>query len=185
MPVSASGALREVLLMESTTNYPEKVHTQITEGSSSALQRYQHVVLGAGGLSFLIRYELINLVLCSLPGAAGLFLRQIFYPHLIRQVGPGAVFGRSIVLRHPQKITIGSNVVVDDDCVLDARGDSNEGIVIGNRVMLARNIILGCKNGDISLGDEPQGIALWSICKSGISVDYHIRVAIDLLGKKR
>jgi acetyltransferase-like isoleucine patch superfamily enzyme len=37
---------------------------------------------------------------------------------------------------------------------LDARGDSNGGIEIGDNVILARNIILGCKNGNIILGDN-------------------------------
>jgi acetyltransferase-like isoleucine patch superfamily enzyme len=57
-----------------------------------------------------------------------------------------------VVLRHPHKIHIGSNVVVDDNCLLDAKGESNHGIRIGDGVFVGRNTILSCKNGDIELG---------------------------------
>jgi acetyltransferase-like isoleucine patch superfamily enzyme len=57
------------------------------------------------------------------------------------------------VLRHPHKIHIGSNVVVDDNCLLDAKGDANNGIRIGDGVFIGRNTILSCKNGDIELAD--------------------------------
>jgi acetyltransferase-like isoleucine patch superfamily enzyme len=58
-----------------------------------------------------------------------------------------------VVLRHPHKIRVGDNVVVDDHCLLDAKGDSNAGISIGSGVFIGRNTILSCKNGDIVLGD--------------------------------
>jgi acetyltransferase-like isoleucine patch superfamily enzyme len=76
------------------------------------------------------------------------------YPRLMYSVGRGVMFGQNLTLRHPQKITIGDHVVIDEYCVLDARGDANHGIDIGNNVMLARNIILGCKNGNIRLGNN-------------------------------
>ena len=57
------------------------------------------------------------------------------------------------MLRHPHKIRIGDNVVVDDNCLLDAKGDSNQGITIGSGVFIGRNTILSCKNGDIEIED--------------------------------
>src|SRR5688572_11438683 len=48
----------------------------------------------------------------------------------------------------------GNNVVIDDNCCLDAKGTTNRGIVLGDGVFLGRNTILSCKNGDITLGDE-------------------------------
>ena len=63
------------------------------------------------------------------------------------------VFGQNVVLRHPHKIHIGSNVVIDDNCLLDAKGETNRGIRIGDGVFIGRNTILSCKNGDIELGD--------------------------------
>ena len=63
------------------------------------------------------------------------------------------VFGQNVVLRHPHKIRIGDNVVVDDNCLIDAKGDANAGIMIGSGVFVGRNTILSCKNGDIIVGD--------------------------------
>ncbi len=46
-------------------------------------------------------------------------------------------------------------MVLDDSCVLDAKGhDDGKGIWIGNRSFISRNVILGCKNGRITIGDE-------------------------------
>jgi acetyltransferase-like isoleucine patch superfamily enzyme len=56
-------------------------------------------------------------------------------------------------LRHAHKIHIGSNVVLDDNCLVDAKGESNRGIRIGDGVFVGRNTILSCKNGDIELAD--------------------------------
>jgi acetyltransferase-like isoleucine patch superfamily enzyme len=44
-------------------------------------------------------------------------------------------------------------VVVDDNCLLDAKGDTNRGIAIGSGVFIGRNTILSCKNGDIDVED--------------------------------
>ena len=44
-------------------------------------------------------------------------------------------------------------MVVDDNCLLDAKGDANGGIRIGSGVFVGRNTILSCKNGDITLAD--------------------------------
>jgi acetyltransferase-like isoleucine patch superfamily enzyme len=63
------------------------------------------------------------------------------------------VFGQNVLLRHPHKIHIGDDVVVDDHCLLDAKGDTNAGIRIGSGVFVGRNTILSCKNGDIEIAD--------------------------------
>jgi len=45
-------------------------------------------------------------------------------------------------------------VVVDDNCLLDAKGQSNRGIRIGDGVFIGRNTILSCKDGDIDIDDR-------------------------------
>jgi acetyltransferase-like isoleucine patch superfamily enzyme len=75
------------------------------------------------------------------------------YPLLLGSCGPNVIFGQNVVLRHPHKIEIGRNVVIDDNCLLDAKGASNRGIRIGDGVFIGRNTILSCKNGDIDLAD--------------------------------
>ncbi len=69
----------------------------------------------------------------AVPGALGLALRRTCYPWLLGRCGRNVVFGQNVVLRHPHKIRIGDNVVIDDNCLLDAKGDTNEGITIGER----------------------------------------------------
>ena len=88
-----------------------------------------------------------------MPGALGLLLRKVLYPRLLGACGRNVVFGQHVVLRHPHKIRIGDNVVIDDNCLLDAKGDRNSGIAIGSGVFVGRNTILSCKNGDIMLDE--------------------------------
>jgi acetyltransferase-like isoleucine patch superfamily enzyme len=63
------------------------------------------------------------------------------------------VFGRNITLRHPHKISIGDNVTIDDNSVLDAKGEANEGLTLGSNVYVGRNTSLSCKEGSIAIGD--------------------------------
>jgi acetyltransferase-like isoleucine patch superfamily enzyme len=118
------------------------------------LAKYQDLILGEKSLFTLLKYECITGVSGNMPGALGLFLRSKLYPLLLGHCGRNVTFGRGVVLRHPRKIRIGSDVVVDDLCVLDAKGNDNRGISIGNGVFLGRNTILNCKNGDIVLEDN-------------------------------
>ena len=117
-------------------------------------QRYASLVVGQRGLWPLLRYEAITALCASLPGALGLFLRSKLYPRLLGRVGHNVVFGQNVVLRHPHKIRIGDDVVVDDNCCLDAKGSDNRGITIGSGVFIGRNTILSCKNGDIEVDDR-------------------------------
>jgi acetyltransferase-like isoleucine patch superfamily enzyme len=119
----------------------------------SARAKYQALVVGRPGLGALVRHELVTMVAQSMPGAAGLALRKRLYPMLLGACGRNVVFGQHVVLRHPHKIRIGDNVVVDDHCLLDAKGDDNRGIDIGSGVFIGRNTIVSCKNGDVVLGD--------------------------------
>jgi acetyltransferase-like isoleucine patch superfamily enzyme len=83
-----------------------------------------------------------------------LFLRSKLYPLIVGRVGRNVVFGVNVTLRHPHKIRLADNVVIDDYCCLDAKGTDNQGITIGQGVFVGRNTILSCKNGDIVLDEE-------------------------------
>ena len=128
-----------------------KVQEQLFDASRSSRQKYVALVVGQPGLAALLKYELIVTGTQSCPGALGLALRKVFYPVLLGSCGRNVVFGQNVVIRHPHKIHIGSNVVIDDNCLLDAKGESNLGIRIGDGVFIGRNTILSCKNGDIEL----------------------------------
>lgn len=120
---------------------------------SSASAKYSALVVGRSGLGALLKYEFVVGVSQWVPGALGLFLRQKMYRWLLGSVGRNVVFGQNVVLRHPHKIRVGDNVVIDDNCLLDAKGDTNTGITIANGVFIGRNTILSSKNGDIELED--------------------------------
>lgn len=117
--------------------------------SRSSGRKYRDLYYGDLSLLEVLGAELILTLTNSLPGALGLWLRGKLYPTLLGSVGRGVVFGRNITIRHPHKIRIGDNVLIDDNVVLDAKGETNHGILIGDNVYIGRNTIVYCKNGDI------------------------------------
>jgi acetyltransferase-like isoleucine patch superfamily enzyme len=127
---------------------------QLFDPRSSARQKYAALVVGRPGWGALIRHEAVTLCSQTMPGALGLALRKALYPVLLGSCGRHVVFGQNVVIRHPHKIRIGDHVVIDDNCLLDAKGESNGGITIGSGVFVGRNTILSCKNGDIEIADR-------------------------------
>ncbi|MDP8217406.1 MAG: acyltransferase [Candidatus Theseobacter exili] len=132
----------------------EKLQDKLHDETTSAFTKYRQVVSGDTNLWCFLRYELIVFFLGFLPGAFGLFLRKIFYPFLFRSVGRGVVFGRNIILRHPHKVVIGDNVVIDEGCLIDAKGCTGKGIEIGNEVIISRNSSVIGKYGSVRIGDR-------------------------------
>ena len=130
-----------------------RAQDQLFDSRTSARAKYEALVVGRRGWGALVKHELVTLVSQNVPGALGFALRKSLYPALLGACGHGVVFGQNVVLRHPGKIRIGNDVVIDDNCLLDAKGTSNAGITIGSGVFVGRNSILSCKNGDIQLED--------------------------------
>jgi len=139
--------------MTATKSAIGKAQEQLFATGTSARQKYAALVVGRPGLGALLKYELVVTLTQARAGALGLALRKALYPLLLGSCGRNVVFGQNVVLRHPHKIHVGDNVVVDDNCLLDAKGESNRGIRIGSGVFIGRNSILSCKNGDIELAD--------------------------------
>jgi acetyltransferase-like isoleucine patch superfamily enzyme len=130
-----------------------KAQEQLFAPGKSSRAKYAELVVGQPGLGALLTYELVVMFGQSWPGALGLALRRALYPLLLGSCGRDVIFGQNVVLRHPHKIHIGSHVVIDDHCLVDAKGESNRGIRIGDGVFIGRNTILSCKNGDIEVAD--------------------------------
>lgn len=130
------------------------IQRELFDPRKSKARRYADLVVGRPGLWSLIKYEAIITLCSSMPGALGLLLRSKLYPRLIGRTGDNVTFGVNVGLRHPHKIRIGNNVVIDDGCCLDAKGTDNDGIEIGDGVFIGRNTILSCKNGDILIEDN-------------------------------
>jgi acetyltransferase-like isoleucine patch superfamily enzyme len=131
-----------------------KAQEQVFDRSKSARQKYADLVVGRAGLAALLKHEFVTVSSQHVPGAIGLALRKMLYPLLLGSCGRNVIFGQNVVLRHPHKIHIGDDVMIDDNCLLDAKGSDNRGITIGSGVFLGRNSILSSKNGDIELGDR-------------------------------
>ena len=141
----------------STTNVSgaaiARIQDQLSALGKSARTKYSDLVVGRPGIGALLKYEFVVMLAQPRAGALGLLLRKTMYPWLLGSCGRNVVFGQNVVLRHPHKIHIGREVVIDDNCLLDAKGETNRGIRIGDGVFIGRNTILSCKNGDIELGD--------------------------------
>ena len=131
-----------------------RAQQQLQQAGVTARAKYQALVVGQPGLLALVRHELVVMTTQAMPGAAGLAARKLCYPWLLGACGRNVVFGQHVVLRHPHKIRIGDDVVIDDNCLLDAKGERNRGIDIGRGSFIGRNSILSCKDGDIVLGED-------------------------------
>ncbi len=128
-----------------------RAQDQLLDERRSAREKYSALVVGRPGWGALLKHEVVTLLAQNVPGALGFALRKALYPSLLGRCGRGVIFGQNVVLRHPHKIEIDDQVVIDDNCLLDAKGDSNRGIRIGRGAFIGRNTILSCKNGDITI----------------------------------
>jgi acetyltransferase-like isoleucine patch superfamily enzyme len=162
-----------------------RAQDQLFNQPGGAAAKYSALIVGRPGLGALLRYELIVLVSQATPGALGLWLRRLLYPRLLKQCGRNVTFGQNVVLRHPHKISIADDVVIDDHCLVDAKGTSNEGITIGRGVFIGRNTILSCKNGDLIIGDRANigfNCELFSASRVSVGADTLIAAYTYLVG---
>jgi len=153
---------------------------RFASGRESALEKYRSIAVGQPGLRPLARYELMCWLLAPMPGALGYFLRGKLYPKVLGACGGGLIVGRNVCLRHPGRIRLGAGVVIDDNSVLDAKGeeDSSEGIKLGDGAMIGRNTILSCKGGWIRVGRNTNISAnCMLISESGLSIGDNVLVA--------
>jgi acetyltransferase-like isoleucine patch superfamily enzyme len=139
--------------MAGSDRQPERAQDQLFAPGKTSRRKYAELVVGQPGLGALLRYELIVTIAQPRAGALGLAMRKVMYPWFLGSCGRNVIFGQNVVLRHPHKIHVGDNVVLDDNCLVDAKGTDNHGIRIGSGVFIGRNTILSCKNGDIELAD--------------------------------
>ena len=127
---------------------------KISDPEKSSFRKYQDLFVGSRSIYDLIKYETMLSILGPMPGALGIFLRSKFYRWLVRESGKNVFFGRSMTIRAPNNIRLGSNLVIDDNVVLDAKGDPDRSwITCGNEVDIGRNTILSGKNGSIKIGN--------------------------------
>ena len=125
-------------------------------GDRGALRKYQDFFVGTRSMGGLIRYELAQILAAHVPGAPGYVLRKLLMVPLLKRAGEGVQIGKSVTLRHPEKISIGDQTAIDDQCVLDARGLAEGEFYIGEEVLIARGTALTAKadHGIIEIGDH-------------------------------
>ena len=118
-----------------------------------AWKKYALMTVGRTSLWALLRHDLIMDFCQNMPGAFGIVMRQKLYRFLLGEMGRGVVIGRGVTLRHPHRIRLGHRVIVDDDCVLDAKGRSGPkradqpwSIDLADDCVIGRNTVLSCKS---------------------------------------
>jgi acetyltransferase-like isoleucine patch superfamily enzyme len=139
---------------ELKTGQSPGLHKKMFDPKKSSSQLYREMTVGDKGWGSWIYYELVLLFFGIIPGALGLVLRRFFFKPLFAKVGRNVIFGRNMNIRQPHKIEIGDNVIFDDDSTLDGKGESNQGIQIGDNVTVGRFSSLVCKDADISIGSH-------------------------------
>jgi acetyltransferase-like isoleucine patch superfamily enzyme len=131
-----------------------KASAMLKDGRAAGFRAYRALCYGRTGLGHVLRAELTVTLAGALPGAAGLFLRRHLYRGLFAAAGGGLIIGRNVAFRHFRRIRLGQNVVIDDNCLVDAKGTEGSGITVGDHVFVGRGTIVYTKNGDITI--EPQ-----------------------------
>lgn len=154
------------------------LHRMLHDTGTSSIARYRDKVWGDVGWSRVLAGELMTGILAGLPGGLGYFCRQRFYRSLFRNMGREVILGRNIVLRHPGRIALGDETAIDDDTLLDAAGAGEDGITIGNRVIVSRNCIVQGKTGPVVIGDGSD-IGAYTVMTSvgGIVLEDHVLIA--------
>ena len=122
-----------------------EIRRLMKDGNTSAMKKYMALVYGRNSLWGLMWFELRMLFLSNLPGALGIALRKIFYKGLFHTMEGGEVIGRGVTLRYPHRIRLGRGTIIDDNVVLDGKGDREVTIDIGQDCMIGRNAVLSCK----------------------------------------
>ena len=158
---------------------------KLTDPSQSGFSKYREWVVGHCGWGFFLFWEFYHFFIAPMPGALGLFMRQLFLPLLLAGVGSKVAVGRNVTFRHPHKISLGNHVVIDENCVLDAKGEANAGIHLEAQVVLGRNTVLSCKGpppgGTITIG-ERTNIAMNCVIHSEEKVEIGKNVLIAAYG---
>ena len=130
------------------------IRDRLFRDERSPFERYRDLTFHSFSWPKLIRYELLTLFIGPIPGALGLVLRKWLFPSLFRKTGKNCIFGANLTLRHADRITLGDGVVLDQDCLLDARGAGDAGIVIGDRAIVSHGAAIQAKVGHIEIGAD-------------------------------
>lgn len=154
------------------------IRGRLFDQEKSAFQKYRELVFHQFTWWKLIRYELLAMFIAPLGGAFGLVLRRRLFRGLFRHAGKGTIFGSGLTLRHADRISLGDDVMLDADCLLDARGAGDAGIVISDRVIVNRRASIQAKVGNIEIGRDCNiGAGVQIISQGPIVIEENVSVA--------
>ena len=152
--------------------------TQLSDTQKSALKKYQEKAIGNYRFFSFLEYELITFLFGNLSGGMGYFLRKIAYRRIFRKIGGGFIIGKGVVLRHPINISIGDRVAIDDYVLMDASGAGEEGIVLGDDVIISRNCVVQGKTGSIVIQNKADiGVQTIMSSASGVHIGRSVLIA--------
>lgn len=150
---------------------PPKIRELLTRDQTSAFARYRQLTYPGSSLLRFWLFELATMLLLPMPGGLGMILRRKLLKGFFGAMGRDAIIGRNCVVRNPQRIFIGDGVVIDDNCVLDARGAGDEGLRLSAGAFLSRGVQIKSKGGPIHIGrDVTIGDASQIVSQSGIRI---------------
>ncbi len=101
----------------------------------------------------------------KVPCALGLFLRSKTYVRNFKVCGTNVVFGRNIRIQGVSRIILGNNVIIDDNCAIEAK--ANTTITIGDGVYIGRHTRIECFAGSIFISNNTNISANCHISSSG------------------
>lgn len=146
------------------------VLNKLDDSAKGPLALYNEVSVGRGGLWALVRFDGAMLLGMGCPGALGRGVRRVLYAGLFKACGRHLHTGRHVVLRRPNQIAIGDDVVIGNHCVLSVRGPDAR-IVLGNGVQLGDRTMISCAGGVLHIEDR---VHIGSRCRLSSLQGLHI-----------
>jgi acetyltransferase-like isoleucine patch superfamily enzyme len=150
---------------------PAKVRELLAHDGGSALARYRRLTYPDVSASRFWLFELATMLLLPMPGGLGMLLRRKLLRPFLGALGRDVIIGRNCVLRNPQRIFIGDGVIIDDNCVLDARGTDAAGLRLADGALVSRNVQIKSKGGPIDIGrDVTIGDGTQIVSQTGVHI---------------
>lgn len=135
----------------SRSGQPPKIRNLLT-ADESAFSRYRRLTYPTGSLLRFWLFELATMLLLPMPGGLGIVLRRKLLRSFFGAMGRNVIIGRNCVFRNPHRLFIGDGVIIDENCLLDARGAGDEGLRLEAGVLVSRGVQIKSKGGPIHIG---------------------------------
>ena len=127
---------------------------RLAHREGGAFRKYMARIVGSDRIGAFIRYELYMTFFAGFPGAAGVFLRQKFYPWFLGSCGRGVAFSRNVTLRCPKRLFVDAGTLIDEHVCFDIKS-AEASIRLGARNQIAQGVRFETGyEGHVTLGDD-------------------------------